>query len=67
MKLRNDITVLALRTTVRLAWAMHAFARTVEDAGERLEAAIDRRAAKHGIDAADVLEPFLDPPCADAA
>jgi hypothetical protein len=66
MELRNDITVLALRTTVRLAWAMHAFARALDDAGERLEAAIDRQAQKRGVDITDALEPLVGAPYTDA-
>jgi hypothetical protein len=30
MELRNTIMVLALRTTVRLAWAIHAFADVLQ-------------------------------------
>ena len=67
MGLRNNITVLALRTTVRLAWAMHAFARALGEAGERLEAAIDRQATKRRMDTADVLEPLVAQLYADAA
>ncbi len=60
MEHRNtSITVLALRTTVRLAWGMARAAKALGDAGEALENAVDRQARKHRVDIMDVLEPLV--------
>jgi hypothetical protein len=64
VELRSDITVLALRATVRAAGAMHTLARAFGEAGERLESVVDRQ-AKHELDISD--EPLVAPIYADAA
>jgi hypothetical protein len=63
MKLRKYITILtilAIRTTVRFAWAIARAARVLEAFGERIEGAVDRRTAGWQVDPADVLEPLID-------
>jgi len=66
MALRNNIRVLALRITVRTAWGMARAARAIGGAGEALEGAVDRHAAKHQVDITDVLEPVVACYSADA-
>ena len=56
MELRNTITVLAFRTTVRFAGTIAA--RALGDAGERVEGVFDRQATKGRVDIAEVLEPL---------
>ena len=61
MELRNTIIVLALRTTVRFAWAVARSARTIGSAGEALERAVDRQATRSGVATGDVLGPLVEP------
>jgi RES domain-containing protein len=56
MELWNSATIVALRTTVKLAWAI---ARAAQALGERLESAVERQAHRREVDIADVLEPLI--------
>lgn len=58
MKLRNFITIRALRTTARLGWTVAGWAQNLAALGVRLEEAVDRHADKRGIDVHEVLEPL---------
>jgi hypothetical protein len=59
MELRNSITRIALRSTVRLAWGIARAARFLGDLGERIEYAVVRQAHRRQVDITDVLEPLI--------
>lgn len=59
MELRNLATLIALRSTVRLAWAIARAARVLGDLGEALERVVDDQARRRQVDITDVLEPLL--------
>lgn len=59
MEIGNSATIVALRTTVRLAWVMARAARAFEALGERLESVVARQARLRRVDIADVLEPLI--------
>ena len=59
MELRNLATLIALRTTVRIAWAIARAARALGDLGEALERIVDDQARRRQVDITDVLEPLL--------
>jgi hypothetical protein len=42
MELRNTATIIALRTTMRLAWGIGRVARALGDLGTALERAVER-------------------------
>ena len=58
MELRNYATLITLRTTVRIAWAMARAARALGDLGEALERVVDDQARRRQVDITDVLEPL---------
>jgi hypothetical protein len=60
MELGNGITIIALRTTVRLAWGIARAARALGDLGERLERAAERQASRRQVDITEVLKPLID-------
>lgn len=57
MELRNY--AIALRSTLRLAWAMARVARALGDLGEAIERVVDNQARRRRVDIADVLEPLI--------
>lgn len=59
MDFGNWATIVALRTTVKLAWAIARAAQTLGALGERLESAVERQAHGSQVDIADVLEPLI--------
>ncbi|GAB9117020.1 hypothetical protein BDS110ZK4_37470 [Bradyrhizobium diazoefficiens] len=59
MELRNYAILIALRSTVRLAWAIARAARTLGDLGETLERAVEGQALRRRVDIADVLQPLI--------
>ncbi|MFK4503542.1 hypothetical protein ABIF86_007833 [Bradyrhizobium japonicum] len=59
MELRNYTTLIALRSTLRLAWAMARAARALGDLGEALERVVDNQARRRRVDIDDVLEPLI--------
>lgn len=59
MELRNLAAIVALRTTVKLAWTIARAAQALGALGERLESVVERQAHGRGIDIADVLEPLI--------
>lgn len=63
MGIGNSATLVALRTTVKIAWALARAARALGALGERLESAVERHAHRRQVDIADVFEPLI----ADAA
>lgn len=59
MELGNTVTIVVLRSAVRLAWTIARAARSLGDLGERLERAVDRQARLRQVDLAEVLEPLI--------
>lgn len=59
MELRNLATLITLRTTLRLAWAIARAARALRDLGEALEGVVDDQARRRRVDITDVLEPLI--------
>ncbi|GLR93192.1 hypothetical protein ACVIU7_007012 [Bradyrhizobium liaoningense] len=55
MELGNAVTVVALRSAIRLAWTVERAARALGAIGERLESAVEREAQRRQVDLADVL------------
>jgi hypothetical protein len=60
MTLRYRITTLALTSLIRLAWRTAEAARTLGEAGERLEHWVESTAVGRGIDVLDVLAPLTE-------
>jgi hypothetical protein len=58
MELRKYTTLVALRSTIRLAWSIARAARALGDLGEALERAVDRQARRRQLDILDVLGPL---------
>lgn len=59
MDLWNTVTVVVLRSTVRLAWAIARGAQALGTLGERLERAVEHQARLRQVDIAEVLEPLI--------
>lgn len=60
MDLRDKITVMALRSIVRAAWAIDGAGERLRAAGASVEDGACLLAAERGIDVMDVLQPFLE-------
>lgn len=59
MVLGNTVTVLTLRGTVRIAWAIARAVRELRALEERLEGVVELHAHRRRGDIADVLEPLI--------
>jgi len=59
MELGNTVTIVALRSTIRLAWAIARAARALGALGEHLAGAVERQAHRRQVDIDEVLEPLV--------
>jgi hypothetical protein len=59
VELGNTVTVVILRSTLRLAWTIERAAQALGALEELLEHAVDRQAQRRRVDIADVLEPLI--------
>jgi hypothetical protein len=60
MKVRDKITVAALRSCVTVAWIIEGVGEHLRVSGTRLDDWADRLAGARGIDVLDVLHPFVE-------